>query len=312
MKVNNPHDGIFGDIESDPINSSDLIQGTVDKELVSKLDLKTLQLQNTTYVTEELKKFFSDLVFTCNYGNRKIRLALLFEHKSYFVEYPHIQLLQYMSNILTKTLQEKQSKKDKKEPRFMITIPIVFYHGEKKWEMKDFYKYFELEDEELKGLRQFIPEFNYILTNINKYSRKEIETTLFKRDINKVLMSLLRLNKSELTDEVLLERILSIGKDYFMGLDNDIELKSILVYILNVFDIQQDKIIDILHRIMKGKEDLVMTTAMRLREKGIREDKEVITTNMLKDGLDYNFIHKYTELPVKDIKEIETKLRLLK
>ena len=324
MKIKDIHDGFFYDIESNPENMGDLIQGTVTKSLVSTLNLTSLKLEHTTYIDEPLKKVFSDLVYTCEHKafNKTVRVALLFEHKSYSVEYPHIQLLKYMSNILTETLRtfEKKKKEKNEKPNFIITIPIIFYHGNKKWKRKEFYEYFDLHSEDLDKLRQFIPEFNYILTDMNKYSLEEIQTTLFKRDINKVVMSLFKLSGEEIIDMTVLENILKLGRNHFLSLKTDDELQNVLLYALSIFKIDPNKLKEMIYKIMRGKEELVMTTAEQLMEtgmetgevKGAKKRNEAITLNMLKEGFDYNMIHKCTELPTKDIKEIEERLKLLK
>jgi len=59
------------------------------------------------YTDERLDTYFSDLVFTCRYsgtylnGNTEsdIKLALLFEHKSFVPTFPHNELLRYILNI---------------------------------------------------------------------------------------------------------------------------------------------------------------------------------------------------------------------
>ena len=46
---------------------------------------------------EELKEFYSDIVYNCKYdGKTDIKISLLFEHKSYAPDYPQLQLIKYM------------------------------------------------------------------------------------------------------------------------------------------------------------------------------------------------------------------------
>jgi predicted transposase/invertase (TIGR01784 family) len=107
VSVPNPHDVFFKEVFSDKDNAVDFIKGVFPEELKEKLDLSTLALDNNSYVDEELKETFSDIVYNCLYqGQKYIKITLLFEHKSYVPDYPHLQLLKYMLNIWM--TQEKQ------------------------------------------------------------------------------------------------------------------------------------------------------------------------------------------------------------
>jgi hypothetical protein len=70
-----------------------------------------------------------------------------------------------------------------KQPLTLI-IPVLFYHGKEKWEVRGFDKYFVGIDDILK---RFIPCFNIILTDISKFPDEQIKYTLFDMEANKVL-----------------------------------------------------------------------------------------------------------------------------
>ena len=72
MSITNPHDLIFKQTESHLENAKDYIRGICPSELVKNLDLEKLQLDESSYITEELSEYFSDLVYTCLYI-RKIK-----------------------------------------------------------------------------------------------------------------------------------------------------------------------------------------------------------------------------------------------
>ena len=112
-------------------------------------------MDSTSYVTPDLEEFFADLVWTANYKTTNIKIAFLFEHKSYVVPYPHVQLMRYIAGHLEKQIKDKE--------KLTIVIPIIIYHGEENWKVRSFYDYFEGIDDILK---QYIPNFNYQLTNL--------------------------------------------------------------------------------------------------------------------------------------------------
>ena len=117
MDVFNPHDKFFKETFSIKENVVDFLSGTFPREILKKLDLSTLAQDNNSYIDEELKEHFSDIVYTCFCKGKELRIALLFEHKSYVAPYPHIQLLRYlqitmllMRNINDETVLEDRLK----------------------------------------------------------------------------------------------------------------------------------------------------------------------------------------------------------
>ena len=177
MSITNPHDLIFKQIESLKENAIDYIREVCPPEFIQNLYLDTLSLYESSYTTEELKEYFSDLVYQCNYkGRTDIKITLLFEHKSFKTEYPLIQILKYMINIWDNQLKGKQP--------LTPVIPILFYHGKEKWEIRRFDTYFIGIDDILK---RFIPCFNIIFTDITKLPDEQIKYEMFRREANKIL-----------------------------------------------------------------------------------------------------------------------------
>jgi len=82
----------------------------------------------------------------------QVKVALLFEHKSYPDKYVIFQILRYILKIW-----EKHTLKDGNPP--MIVIPIIFYHGKEAWQYTSLEKYFENVDV---VLQKFIPSFGHL------------------------------------------------------------------------------------------------------------------------------------------------------
>ncbi len=167
QSINNPHDkffkGAFGIID---IVKPFLVQ-FLPKDLLDKLDLDTLEVEPTSYITDELSEYYADLVWACRFkGNQqKAEIAFLFEHKSYKPSHPHFQLIDYKSNSWKKKLAAKQKP--------ITMIPIILYHGKEKWIVEPFESYFEgVVAETLR----FLPSFDYILVNLQNYSDRIIQT----------------------------------------------------------------------------------------------------------------------------------------
>ena len=162
-KVANSHDAFFKSTFSYPDIVQSYIENFMDKNLVQNIDFHSLTLDSTSYVTPDLEEFFADLVWTANYKTTNIKIAFLFEHKSYVVQNPHVQLMRYITEHLEKQIKNKE--------KLTIVIPIIIYHGDDEWKVRSFYDYFEGIDENLK---QYIPNFNYQLTNLSDYNDQEL------------------------------------------------------------------------------------------------------------------------------------------
>ena len=136
------------------------------KNILDKLDLDTLEFDNTSYITDELSEFFADMVWQCRYkeGNELAKISFLHEHKSYKPTHPHFQLLDYIRGAWRMHMGEK------KMP--MVIVPIVLYHGQVPWEVEPFDSYFGVIDPDF---LRFLPCFDYILINLQKYSDKTIK-----------------------------------------------------------------------------------------------------------------------------------------
>ncbi len=120
-------------------------------EIADKIELNTLQIDTTSYINNQLKDLYSDVIYNCQLKNgEKTKLALLFEHKRSPPKFPHIQLLEYLVSIWRYNIENS-------EP-LTFTIPIIFYHGERKWKNKTFPAYFKNIETELK---KYVPDFEY-------------------------------------------------------------------------------------------------------------------------------------------------------
>ena len=74
-KTPSPHDQFFKGVFSQPEIAESYIRSFLPKEIWQNLTLDQLKLDNTSYVTSELKAYFSDLVWQCPYHDSEINIA---------------------------------------------------------------------------------------------------------------------------------------------------------------------------------------------------------------------------------------------
>ena len=136
MAIDNVHDKFFKDSFSRKHLVEGLIEELFPKDLSQNIDLGSLEFSNSSFTDEKLEEHFADIVYQCNYkSNQKLRISLLFEHKSYQEKYPHFQLLRYLLNAWEQDIKEKKA--------LTLTIPIIIYHGKNHWKYEPISQYFK-------------------------------------------------------------------------------------------------------------------------------------------------------------------------
>ena len=80
-------------------NIKDFLNNYLPQNIMNIIDIDTLEPQKDSFINEELKEEFSDLLFRVNINNKDGYLYFLFEHKSYISKDVPFQLLKYMIEI---------------------------------------------------------------------------------------------------------------------------------------------------------------------------------------------------------------------
>lgn len=164
-RPDNPHDRFFKETFSQPEVLIDFLNAFAPEDVRERLDYTTLTREVDTFTDEQLAEHFADLVFSVQYGGQAIRLVLLLEHKSYTEEYPHFQINRYLLNLWESQLKQKQ-------PLTPI-LPIIVYHGNRRWKQRSVPNYFSPLD---KTLLAYLPAFDYLLIDMSTLSNEKLPT----------------------------------------------------------------------------------------------------------------------------------------
>ncbi len=159
------HDHFLKEVFRDVGRAQSYFQHRLPADLIEQIDLSKIQEVPGSFLNEELKASFADILFEVPLKGRKksFFLPILLEFKSWKDKYVTIQLGQYIFSGLG-----KQVKKGKK-PR--PVIPVLFYHGKDPWEYHTHRSlYSDLDD----SLKKYIPEFDYVFDNIQATEESEI------------------------------------------------------------------------------------------------------------------------------------------
>ena len=280
LSISNPHDKFFKEVFQDRENLIDFIRGVFPEKIKDKINFDTIQLDNTSYVDEELSEVFSDIVYTCEYEDKtSIKISLLFEHKSRYDKYHKIQILKYMVRIW------ESARKSKHEP--CPIIPVVVYHGEAKWHLRPLSSYFGDIDESLKS---FIPDFEYILSDFSGYTDEEIKNSLFSRVSLETAVLLMKNIHDEDRLRKNLQDYLAISSMYFREEKGLIFMRSLIHYLYSAGDLAANEVINTVKAITSKGGMTAMSTATRLMEMGELKGREEGIEEGIEKGIEKGIV----------------------
>jgi predicted transposase/invertase (TIGR01784 family) len=280
-KINNPHDKFIKSILSDKDNAVNFLQNYLPKDLVKIIDFKTLAIENVSYIKDNLKALYSDLLFNVKIKGNSARIYILFEHKSKADEWVGLQLLKYMVEIWE---TEKENKKNEIKKLTPI-IPFVFYHGKTDWNCNSNFGSLLRSEKEYE---KYLVDFTYILQNVTKYLDKEIPGDEVIKTVVYVMKHIFEKEFMKLIYEMIDNEMLSIkslGKKNFL---------KIIIYVLEQKNVDVDKTIEKLKNKKYEKEaSEMLSTAERLRREGRQEGRQEAESkfkqmikNLIKEGYD--------------------------
>jgi predicted transposase/invertase (TIGR01784 family) len=99
-RVINPHDKVFWETYRDLENARSLLYDRLPEKVMKLVDLNTLEISKDSFIEKELAEYYSDMLYRVMLkdGSQGF-IYVLFEHKSYYDRFVHLQLLEYMVKI---------------------------------------------------------------------------------------------------------------------------------------------------------------------------------------------------------------------
>ena len=170
MGIQNPHDKFFKEIFGKVEVARDFFSNYLPQNILNIIDIDTIESQKDSFINEELKESFSDLLFKVNINNTEGYIYFLFEHKSYPSKDIAFQLLKYMIEIWEAKIKKEELNK------LPVIIPLVIYHGTERWKastaLKEMINGYDKLPEDVKV---YIPNYEYLLYDISRYTDEEIK-----------------------------------------------------------------------------------------------------------------------------------------
>lgn len=157
----NPHDRFFKELFAQPETVADFVQYYLPKALVAAIDLTTLEVVKESFIDEELRQYFSDLLLRVRLkSGGEAFIYILLEHKSGPDELVALQLFLYLARIWQPHFRNKTRP-------LPLVFPVVFYHGEQEWNVsQELGAMFDFTG--LEALREYAPALKYYLCDLAK------------------------------------------------------------------------------------------------------------------------------------------------
>lgn len=170
MTIQNPHDKFFKETFSNVDVSKDFFLNYLPPPIVNLIDLESIELQKDSFISKDLREYFSDLLFHLQLNENEGYLYVLLEHKSYPSKMVAVQLLRYLVEIWEAKLNKEHA------PKLPIVIPVVIFHSEREWgASKSLGEMLQGFDQLPENIQQYVPNFEYILIDVSNYRDEEIK-----------------------------------------------------------------------------------------------------------------------------------------
>ena len=267
-RVVSPHDKVFKTAYSDLENARSLLSDRLPDMVLKLVDLNTLEISKDSFIEKDLAEYYSDMLYKVRLtdGTRGF-IYVLFEHKSYYDRFVHLQLLEYMVKIWRLFIKQHE-----KQPDYLpIVIPLLVCHARNEWP-DDTVRLASLLSGPVEDLAGYIPDFGFELYDLHRFSDDQIKGTIASR----VILLLLK----HIRDPDLLQKlpdILALLKT-LMEKETGLEWLEVVIRYLTSSrdeeDLSAKKIVEIAEQaISKETGGYVMTLLEKLRNEGKQEGK---------------------------------------
>lgn len=295
-----PHDAIFKTFLSHPATAQDFLQLHLPDALRAICDLETLKLESGSFVEDDLRAYYSDVLWSLKTSEGDGYIYTIIEHQSTADAHMAFRLIRYAIAVMQRHL-------DAGHKKLPLVIPLLFYHGTTSPYPYSLCWLDEFDDP--KAARQLYATA-FPLVDITVIPDDEI--------MQHRRMALLELIQKHIRKRDLMGLVEKLVILLVKGHANDNQLKALFNYLMQAGDSAHftEFIQHVAERLPQQKERL-MTIAERLRQEGHRnglqeglqtglqqgkrEESLRIATTMLADGIDTLTILRITGLMAEDL-----------
>ncbi|MDQ1349956.1 MAG: hypothetical protein QG657_257, partial [Acidobacteriota bacterium] len=267
-----------------------------------------------TFVDKKLSRYFSDILYKIQTPGESVYIYLLLDHKSSQEKFVGFQLLKYMVRVW-----ELHFKQNKEVLYLPAIIPMVIYHGASKWELdKRFISLFR----DVDGLKEYIPNFKYMVYDISHIPDEKIKGDILLRIVLTIFKYILSGKMKEKLPGIL---------TLFLELQDKTKaieyLESFLKYLVSsAKELQIEYIEETVTRYIEEGGVIMQTIAEQLMEKGklegmqlgmqqgmqhgMQKGKMEVVKKAIRAGLSIETIAMISGLSIDEIRQMQSKMKL--
>ncbi len=303
-QIVNPNDRLFRETWSDRETAVDFIKNYLPGRILRHIDTARFEICKDSFIEEELRDYFSDLLYRVDIYGEKGYLYFLFEHKSFGDKLASLQILEYKIKIWRLELKQRK----KRDPISLpVVIPILLYHGKEKWTYGSSFGHFFKQHPS--DLSVFVPNFEFVLVDLSEYEDEYIKGAVATRV---TLMLFKHIFDPDIIEK--LPKIISLlnelsesksGIEYFVKflryLFSSLEGISTVGELKSIFD----------KSLKRDKGGLIMTLEQQLINKGIQQGMEQGMQQGMQQGvhamietIEFGLTHKFGEIGLGMVEKI--------
>lgn len=306
--ITKAHDLHFKQIMKNKKFAQVIIRQHLSAEQLALINLSTLELQNSSFVSGDMREKYSDILYKVKAKNGgDCFIYLLIEHQSTPDKLMAFRFLEYT----VRGMREHLDQGNKKLP---LILPLLFYHGKQRP-----YPYgtdiFECFEDPALAKKYFLKPFNLVdVTAIpDEELKKNTLTALFQLVMKHVLTRDLLPYIVDLAQRNILTTMVEKGFGnhiinvvyYIMAAGHVSDREAFENCLIeHTGDLRKD-IMTILEQYQQEKEQKYQQGMEQGMEQGLRKEKRSMAKRMLQEGLSIAFISRVTNLSIEAIEALQ-------
>ena len=310
----NIHDEFFLTTFSNLDNARDFLLSELPKDLADAIDFTKMDIEPSAHQEKSGRKIYSDFIVKTQLkkDSYPADIYILFEHKTKQSSDIFVQLFSYMTAMWREDLAKTGKKRGK--TRYRLIIPVVFYHGEIKWNIAtNFAKLFDVDS----VFDTHLPDFSYELFDTNRWNLDEAQKEKVSENIE-LFSSMVALTGMYKKNSEVLKLSIEIVLAAMLPNSQKERLVGMLVgYVAEGKNLDEKEIKDLIEERVSEREGImpnaVETWIQRGYEKGVdqgvqkgmQQERIVVAKQMLLEGAGVEFVSRVTKLSIKEIQQIK-------
>jgi predicted transposase/invertase (TIGR01784 family) len=258
---NNLHDKFVKEMFADKGMAVAFLDAFLPADVRVLLKLEEMTYVKDSFVTDELREIFSDVIMQCPTTSstaEPVLITILIEHKSYPDKWVNLQILGYLAQAYLRQIRNKQP--------FHPIIPVIYYQGQQPWTPQSIR---ELASDFPDPLLPYLPDFQAVCVTLMSLNQNNLDFLRHQLLISSMLAQRHRFDPIRLREDLI--RILKTFPPHekYGNL-----MKSIVVYVLAVSEVTEEEIVSAIQQLPTPLKSNVMTTY------------DLITTRARKEGFE--------------------------